>query len=459
MRKLLPKRVFIKRFFQVAVPAMVQQLITFVVSLVDTMMVSGLSNNAVSAVYAVNQISFLYFVIAGGLVAGAGIYIQQFYGSKDFPRLEEAHRYKLIIGIIGLAIIIPLCFIFGRYLIGFYARNDDARDLVMLDALKYAPIIYLSYIPYAFTVAYATSFREIGKTHYPMIASAVALVVNIVGNYIFMYVLSLGVYGAAIATFAARSLELVATLLLAQKEKIFSFKTVWTSFHISRPILTRVSKKTAPLLLNEVLWAVGMIILSLAYAQRSNVLSALSVISTMSNLFSIVFLGLSVGISVMVGNTLGQGDVEEAKSNAYKLIFLGVVIGLIIGALFIVFSGVIPLLFDEVTPEQKALASQLFIVYGCFIPIFAIAVCCFVILRTGGKTRLILLLDSFSMWIITVPMTWLIVLFTPLPLVWIYVLVQSVDLLKSAVGLILLKKSNWAVNLTTDFKNDVEMVA
>lgn len=202
-----------------------------------------------------------------------------------------------------------------------------------------------------------------------------------------------------------------------------------------------------------------MIILSLAYAQRSNVLSALSVISTMSNLFSIVFLGLSVGISVMVGNTLGQGDVEEAKSNAYKLIFLGVVIGLIIGALFIVFSGVIPLLFDEVTPEQKALASQLLIVYGCFIPIFAIAVCCFVILRTGGKTRLILLLDSFSMWIITVPMTWLIVLFTPLPLVWIYVLVQSVDLLKSAVGLILLKKSNWAVNLTTDFKNDVEMVA
>lgn len=452
MFKVFKDKKFLTTFLSVAFPVMIQQLITFFVSLVDTMMVSGISNEAVSSVYAVNQLSFFMFVVIGGIIAGSGIFIQQFFGSKDNDRLIQTHRYKLVAGIVFLIIALPIAFLFGHYVIEFYSRNNDNPQQILSLAKEYMPLILLGFIPYVFTASYSTSLRETGKTVEPMIASSVAVVINITLNYIFIFLLGLGVFGAALATFIARTVEMVTLLIIAEKRRFLNMSKIVKGFKIEPHLVRMITKNSLPLLGNEILWAGGMVLISLAYAQRSNVLSALSIVSTMGNIFMIVFLGLSVGISVMVGNSLGANKIHEARENVYKLYVLGVVVSLAFGLIMAAFSPLIPYLFVEVSLEQKALATQLITVYASFLWAFSLSTGVYMTLRAGGKSLLTFLLDSGTMWGIVVPLAWILARFTSLPLVWIYVAVQAFDIIKCGIGLVLIKRGTWIKNLTLEFQ-------
>jgi Na+-driven multidrug efflux pump len=202
-----------------------------------------------------------------------------------------------------------------------------------------------------------------------------------------------------------------------------------------------------------------MIMQSLSYANRENVLSALSIFSTTTEIFGIVFAGLAVGIGVMVGSTLGANKTEEAKDTVKKLMWLGILISLIVGGLMIVLAPYIPLLWTEVASDQQQLASQMIIIYGAFLWIFSVCVSAYHTLRAGGMVFQTMILDSGLMWLATVPLAWALGLFTPLPLVYIYVLIQSVDIIKMIVGLYLVKKGSWANNLTKGLSNEEIVVA
>lgn len=284
MLSVLKDKQFLKRFFMIAFPVMLQQIITFFVSLVDTIMVSGLTNEAVSAVYAVNQLSFFIFVVTSGVIAGAGIFIQQFYGSKDRSHLLQTHRFKLVAATIFLFIILPIAFLFGHYVVEFYTRNNDDPGEILRLALEYMPLILLAFIPYVYTASYATSLRETGKTIEPMIASTVAIVANISLNALFIYGLRQGVLGAALATLLARVIELATLLIISERNKFLDLQSIFTDFKVDKLLRRTILKKTWPLLGNEIMWSSGMILISLAYAQRANVLSALSIVSTMGNI-------------------------------------------------------------------------------------------------------------------------------------------------------------------------------
>lgn len=452
MLKVLKDKKFLISFFTIAFPVMLQQLLSFVVSLVDTLMVSGLTNEAVSAVYAVNQLSFFLFVVIGGVIAGSGIFIQQFFGSQDFKHLYQTHRFKIIAGVSLLVIALPMAFMFGHYVIEFYSRNNDNPLEIIRLALEYMPAILLGFIPYVFTAAYATSLRETGKTMEPMIASIVAVVVNITLNYIFIYGLSYGVLGAAIATTIARVAELITLLIICEKNKFLNLKAIYKDFKIEKHLRRIILRKSWPLLGNEILWAGGMVLISMAYAQRSNVLSALSIVSTMGNIFMIIFLGLSVGISVMVGNALGANQIHEAKDNIKKLYTLGVLISLLFGVIMICLSPLIPQMFVNVSADQKQLATYLIIVYASFLWAFSLSTGVYMTLRAGGKSLMTFLLDSGTMWGVIVPLAWILASYTSLPLVGIYIAVQSVDIIKSAVGLMLVRRGTWIRNLTLEFQ-------
>ena len=452
MFKVLKDKKFLKQFFMIAFPVMLQQIITFFVTLVDTIMVSGITNEAVSAVYAVNQLSFFLFVVTSGIIAGAGIFIQQFFGSKDMNRLHQVHRFKLVAVTLFIIIVLPLAYFLGHYVIEFYSRNNDNPEEIMRLALDYMPMILLGFIPYVYTASYATSLRETGKTMGPMIASSAAVITNVSLNALFIYGLKQGVFGAALATTISRIVELATLLIICEKNKFLQLKTLFKGFVIDKFLARTVLKKTGPLLGNEIMWASGMILISLAYAQRDNVLSALSIVSTMGNIFMIVFLGLSVGISVMVGNALGANHIHEAKDNIKKLYTLGVLISLVFGAIMIALSPVIPLMFFEVSADQKQLATYLIIVYSSFLWAFSLSTGVYMTLRAGGKSLLTFLLDSGTMCVIIVPLAWVLASFTRLPLIGIYIAVQSVDIVKSAIGLMLVKRGTWIRNLTLEFQ-------
>lgn len=439
---------FLRDFFRVSFPVMLHAFILFIVSFVDNIMVGSISNEAISGVYAANQATFIFICSSLGLISGAGIFIQQFFGAKDDEHIKQCFRYKLVASFIFLLIVIPLYYLVGEKIIYFYCHKDANASLILEEGKSYLFVVILSYIPFLFASCYSTSLREIGHAKVSMIAGLVAFFVNVIFNSLFIFVFKLGVKGAAYATIMARCSELIVVAIISHKKK-FSFCTgAFKKFYIENDLVTRVTKKSIFLFLNEVFWVTGMIMISLAYSQRDNVLSALSVVYTMSDVFGIVFQGLSIGIGVLVGGYLGANEFEKAKDYASKIYVLGTCIALCATLLLCALSPIIPMLFKQIDGSQKILASKLIRIYGIFIPFYCFCTMNYVILKTGGKTILTFMLDSVLQWILYIPLAWILSSFTSLSLFYIYIAVQSADILKTIIGFVLVKRGTWVQNIT-----------
>ena len=457
MIQTLKDKVFIKRFFAISLPVMVQMLVSFFVTFIDNVMVGGISDEVVGAVFAVNQISFFFFVITYGLLSGAAIYVQQFSGAKDNVHLQQSVRYKLYIGLIFLIIFIPLIFVFGGQIVTYYTRSSSNQEAIMIEALQYLPIIILSYIPLMFANIYGSTFREIGKTKLPVIISVISLFTNATLNYVFIYIVKNGIVGVGIATLIARFVEMFLLILISHLRKEKFITGLYQDWRVDLPLVRAINRKTVVMLINETLWSGGIIMQQLALASRINVLSTLSIVATSTEIFGIIWAGLAVGVGVMLGNTLGEGKVEEAKILSKKLLWMGIMIALSLGFIMFWLAPLIPQLWTTVSQEQKNMATEILRIYMFFLPFFSIANVTYHTLRSGGKTSQALLLDGMVMWLGTVPLAWTLALLTNVPLVWMWSIVQGIDLLKASFGIYLVRRYDWAKNLTNPFAKSTDV--
>ena len=448
MFAMLEDKEFLKKFFKVSFPVMLHALILFIVNFTDNLMVSSVSNEAVSAVYAVNQATYILMIAAFGVIIGAGVFVQQFNGAKDENKLRQTFCYKIVVMLIFLVVFVTIYYLFGHYLVRFYCDSDKNADLIYSLGKDYLYIVIIGYIPYCLSLIYTTTVREIGQTKHALIAGVFSFTTNIILNAIFIYVLDMGVVGAALGTVIARVVELFVIIFICHS-KGFSFcENILSDFKIERKLASEITKKGLVFLANELFWVIGMTLLSLAYAQRENVLSSLSVVSSIGNIFNVIFQGLSVGIGVMVGSYLGEGKYDLAKDYAKKVYWLGFLISIICGVLVIGFSPVIPHMFKEVDELQKVSATEMLEIYGYLIWGSCMYCCCYVTLKTGGEAVTTFLIDSGLMWVVAVPLAWILVTYTDLSLVYIYAIITGFDILKFLISYYFVKKNKWVKNLT-----------
>lgn len=453
MFKCFKNKEFLRKFFQISLPIMVSTAISFFVSFIDNIMVGTVSNETVSGVYAANQVTYLFSMGIFGILEGSGIFIQQYNGSKDFAHIKQCFRYKWFIIILFLLISTPLVYLFGIELVKIYSRSDSNFSLIVSEGMSYLNIATLSYIPWAITMIYSTSFREIGETKYPMYSSIIAIILNCLLNALFIIGLNMGGVGAAIATLISRIIEMMYIISVSYFKKAgFAFQA-FKELRIDKELLKSISKKTIFLFINEIGFAIGMMLQSLAFSQRDGVLSSISITYTVSEVFSIFASGFSVAIGVLVGSDLGRDDFEGAKENTNMISFLGFYLAVLSGVILIIFNRFIPLLFKEVVISQKLLASKLIIIFGAIFPFQMIALTSYFVLRAGGKTFLTFVFDSGTMLVLYIPVAWYLALKTNLDIVYIFLIVRLIDIIKAIVGIYFLKKGTWLVNITIDKKD------
>lgn len=445
---LFKDREFFKSFFKIALPVMLHALILFVVNFVDNIMVGSISNEAISGVYAANQATYILMIAAYGVIMGAGVYIQQFSGANDQKHLQEAFRYKILVMTLFIIIVTIIYYTLGHNLVWFYCHSDENAEAIYNEGMGYFYIMVLSYIPYCISMIYTTTIREIGKTKYALIAGGIAFACNVILNAILIYGFHLGTKGAAIGTVVARIIELFVIIVICYRKKFTFCSKALRKFHINKKLFVDISKKSILFLGNELLWVFGMTFLSLSYAQRSGVLSALSVVNSMSNVFNIIFQGLSIGIGVLVGGYLGKGEFENAKKYTKNLYWLALLFSLSFGIIIVILSPVIPNVFAEMVAEQKSLATTLLMIYGGLLWANCLYCCSYMTLKTGGKALVTFCLDSGLIWLISVPLAWILVRYTSLSLVAIFAIVTSVDIFKLFIGFCYVKQGGWLNNLT-----------
>lgn len=450
LKKYFGDRKFYRGFFAIAFPVMLSTLITSVVNFADNLMVGLYSNVAVSAVFSANQVTFVFNILMFGVVGGAGIFIQQFYGAGDRAGLRQAFHYKILAVAVLLVLGLPLLYIFGRDLIDLFSKSDVQSAEILEASWQYMSIVLFSFIPFGFMVVFSTTLRETGHTRPPVYGAVLSLVVNVALNALLITgpgpFPALGVVGAAYATLAARIVELL-TLVIYSFWKKYGFCSHFWDFRIDRSLLGRITLKSLPIIVNEFLWSLAMTMYTLAYSKRGDVLSALSIAATTSEVFTIVFNGFGSGIGVMVGHRLGEGKISEAKSNAGKLLFLSGIFGLGFTVLLAAFSPVIPLFYREVTANQKEIATYLILSYASCVVFFALNSSIFTTLKAGGSAVQAFLMDSFFSWVLPVPLAFLLVGLTDLPLPLIYLSVQLTDAVKLCFAQYFYRRGRWAVNL------------
>lgn len=460
LKKFIGDKTFYKRIIKLIIPIIIQQGITNVVNLLDNIMVGSLGTEPMSGVAIVNQILFVFNLTIFGGISGVSIFGAQFFGIGDNIGIRNTFRFKFIFCVITTVLAISLFIPFGDELIMLFLDNDANKDIDLTITLGYATdyfkIAIIGLIPFMLVQIYTSTLRETGETVAPMIASVISIIVNFILNLILIFgffgIPAMGVKGAALATVIARFIEMMYITVYTHKNK-YRYQFIdgaYRSLKVPMPLVKRIVKTGTPLLMNEVLWSMGTTFVNQNYSTRGlEVVAANNISSTVWQIFSIIMMAMGTAVSILVGQKLGAGEIEEAKQIDNKLIGLTVVANTIIGILLIAASPFIPLIYNT---EQDVfdLATKFLMVVGASMPIHAFIHVTYFTIRSGGRTFITFLFDSVYTWCVPVVISFLLCRFTSLSIVTIYLIVQFSDIIKLFIGIPMLMSGIWAKNIIKD---------
>ncbi len=448
---------FYRHALAVAVPIMIQNGITNFVSLLDNIMVGRIGTEQMSGVAIANQLIMIYFLCIFGGMAGAGIFTAQYYGEGNDEGIRHTMRFKIWIGIALTALAIIIFTFFGEPLISLYLNGtSDGGDInaALQYGKQYMNIIMVGFIPYMMLQVYTSTLRECNETILPMKAGIVAVIVNLALNYVLIFgklgFPELGVRGAAIATICARYTEVLVVIIWTHRHKHSNSYIIglYKTLKIKVSEFKKILFKALPLLCNECLWSASMAMLTQCYSVRGlNAVAGINIANTVFNVFSIVFIALGDAVAIIIGQLLGADKMEEAKDTDRKLIVFSVLSCAVVAIFLGLSSPLFPKLYNT-TPEARQIATQFMLAQAIFMPQMAFTHATYFTLRSGGKTFVTFLFDSAYMWVICVPVAFILSRYTSIDAIWIFVAVQVSEWVKCVLGYYFVKKGVWIQNIT-----------
>lgn len=457
--KFIGDKNFYRMVLAVALPIMIQTGITNFVNLLDNLMVGQLGTEPMSGVAIVNQLIMVYNICIFGAVSGSGLFTAQYFGKGDMEGVRNTFRFKLISVAALSAVGISVFLIFGKELISLYlSGSSDGGDLEMTlnYAWQYLLCLIPGLIPFMIEQGYASTLRECGETILPMKAGIAAVIVNVVFNYLLIFgkfgFPELGVMGAGLATSMARFVEAGIIIIWAHthvKEVPF-VKSLYRTFKVPVHLVKEILKKGTPLLLNEAMWSGGMAFLSQCYSLRGlNVIAGFNITSTLFNMANVAILAIGTAIAIIIGQLLGANKIEEAIDKDNKLIAFAIMLSVGIGVIVALMAPFFPQLYDT-TEAAKEVATRLMLLQALFFPSFAFMNSAYFTMRSGGKTFITFLFDSVFVWVASVPIAFVCSRYTDMSVYMIFLLVNLADLIKIAIGAVMLKKRMWVQNIVDE---------
>lgn len=452
MKKFIGDKKFYMMVLAVAIPIMIQNGITNFVNMLDNIMVGRVGTEQMTSVAIVNQLMFVFNICIFGGVSGAGIFTAQFWGSGNHKGVRDTFRIKFLISL-GITIIgIAIFTFYGEDLIRLYLHDTSDSESIratLMYGKQYLRIMMIEMVPFALVQVYASTLRETRETVCPMKAGITAVFVNLILNYILIYgklgFPVLGVEGAAIATTIARFVELaiIAGWTHRHKEINKFIEGAYRSFRIPVKLIGKVAVLGLPLMVNEILWASGQAMLSQCYSVRGlSVIAAFNISSTISNVFNVVFIAMGSSVGIIIGQLLGAGKMEEAKDTDRKLIFFSVISCVGVGFVMSLFAPFFPMIYNT-TEEIRLLATRFIIIASACMPLYAFMHATYFTLRSGGKTWITFFFDSVYVWIVNIPLAFMLTRHTQIYIILVYLSCQLIDIIKCIIGFVLVKKGVW----------------
>lgn len=445
---------FYKRALAIALPAMLQQLVMSLVSLVDNFMVAGLGDVSMAAVNVANQLNFIYFVVTNTLTMAGGIFIAQFKGSGDEAGMKHAFRFNVVATGAVSFLYLVLCQAVPEALLGGMLRGNAVGPAIVAEGAAYMRIVSLMWVFIGLSNSIGAALRVTGDSRTPLLFSVAGTLTNTFFNWILIYgnlgAPRLGVAGAAIATDIARGLEFALfAAFLARKRPAFAFRPL-SLFRIDGKIFAAVLSRSWMMIFSEGTWVMTETVMSAIFNGRggAEVVAGISAGFTIANIFFLAFTGIHTATGAIVGVTLGSDRLDEARDQARWIKSGAVVMGLALGAIEAVSVLIIPLVFGNLSSDARSITRLMVWAISAFMPLWTLLNAQFAISRSGGDALMGFMVDVIVSLVLFLPLLFSLALLTPIHPVALFICAKSTDAVKAAVAEWWLKKERWLKNLT-----------
>ena len=448
-------RNFYKTMLSIALPIGIQNLITFAVSMADTIMLGSMGEVQLSAASIGNNLFFIFTILMFGLGGGASVMASQYYGKKDIKSIHKiiSIMYRMCLAITIIFICIAL--FMPKQFIGIFTTDTQVIEV----GIKYLRTVSIGYVFYAITNCTITVLRSVQTVKISMVVYSISLVVNIFFNWIFIFgnlgASPLGVQGAAIGTVIARITEFIIVLvfmLFFEKKIHLKIKSI---LHIDKVMFKDFMKNCTPVLFNELFWSLGSSMISVVVGRMGTDVVAANSINSVANQFVTIFIfGIGSAASVIIGNAIGEGDYDKTKKYSTTITVLSLVMGIVAGIIvFIIRPYVVD--FYNVSNATKDIAISIMSATSIIVVFQSMSVNTMMgILRGGGDNKFVLINDVIYMWLFSIPFGFISAFVWKLPIVIVFLIIRSDEILKTIASVIRIISGKWINDITREFADE-----
>ncbi|MBR6675707.1 MAG: MATE family efflux transporter [Clostridia bacterium] len=410
IRSIYFNKAFWKTVLPLALPIALQNLMAASFSLIDTFMVAGLGSTVLSSVGMAAQYTWLFNITIFGLASGCGLFVAQFWGVKDIRSINRIQGMSMLLAVGAGVLFFCGAFFFPEEVLSLF-NKDKTVITVGASYLRYAAF---SYPAFAFNFVLYTVLRSTEKVRLPMVLSIVNAAINACLNYVLIFGVGdfegMGAAGAALATATSCWTTTVILLIVCIIQKNIVIAPAKALFSFTKQNFSAFMRKTMPAVLNEGVFALGTTILNIILSNISvDAYAGVTILRTVENLAFVFIVGLCNACSIIIGKSIGAGDIIGAKQDANRFLFIMPLFSILTGAILILLRSPLVTMFTYSGEYSDiAIKSALYciLIYALDMPIRNIPYLTIVgIFRPGGDPKTGMICDVSALWFISIPLT------------------------------------------------------
>ncbi|WP_448774621.1 MATE family efflux transporter [Blautia sp.] len=450
MVKTVKKDDFYRQMFKLAIPIIIQNLLSAAVNSSDVIMLNYVGQSAISAVSLAANYSNILFMVYYGLGTGASLLCAQYFGKKNMQAIHAVEGIALRFSLAISALVALAAFTMPQRMLLLFTSD---QELVAIGS-SYIRIMGITYLCWGVTEIYLAILRSIGRVTISMTLNMLAFGLNILLNAVFIFGLfgapKLGVTGVAIATASSRLIQLVACVIVSLLSKDVKLNPAYM-FIRSKTLLNDFIHLSLPALGNDLSWSVAFSMYSVILGHLgTEAVAANSLVTVVRNVGSVFCFAIASAGTILLGRVMGQEELEKSKSYASRMLKMTVVAGAVGGVIVLAVTPFV-LRFAFLNDTAMHYLKYMLLINSYYIMGSAVNTALIAgVFRAGGDTKFGLICDTIDMWVYAVPLGFFAAFVLKLPVLWVYFLLCTDEFVKWPWVIRHYRKGEWAKNITRE---------
>ena len=441
---------FYRQMFKLAIPIIIQNLLSAAVNSSDVIMLNYVGQSAISAVSLAANYSNILFMVYYGLGTGASLLCAQYFGKKNMQAIHAVEGIALRFSLAISALVALAAFTIPQRMLLLFTSD---QELIAIGS-SYIRIMGITYLCWGVTEIYLAILRSIGRVTISMALNMLAFGLNILLNAVFIFGLfgapKLGVTGVAIATASSRLIQLIACVIVSLLSKDVKLNPIYM-FIRSKTLLNDFIHLSLPALGNDLSWSVAFSMYSVILGHLgTEAVAANSLVTVVRNVGSVFCFAIASAGTILLGRVMGQGELEKSKSYASGMLKMTVVAGAVGGVIVLAVTPFV-LRFASLNDTAMHYLKYMLLINSYYLMGSAVTTALIAgVFRAGGDTKFGLICDTIDMWVYAVPLGFFAAFVVKLPVLWVYFLLCTDEFVKWPWVIHHYRKGEWAKNITRE---------